>query len=228
MISDKQRKGYFRLWNAARKAQGWTTAKGWTTAQAEAKRREVQAAAIGVEKSSKFLSDEELDRVLSAFAALGDSVRGTRESDHPEEGKARRWVWVIKNQLTPCLKLYVGDGVEAYLDSVLRDRFKVFKGLGHWTELDPLPVVRMGKNGKPFEGPGPLQQFLITVSRLLQDKRSKAGDSIHAMKTKAGVRCDCAVCSQRRTWEAAKTKAQKPSRKKAKKEAEVPLENQPF
>jgi hypothetical protein len=38
--------------------------------------------------------------------------------------------------------------------------------------------------------------MIYTLSARLNDKRKVAGDTIHDMKIKAGVKCTCAACSK--------------------------------
>lgn len=197
MITNDQRRKYFGWWRDACKAQGWTKENGWTAEMTEDKRHEIQAKAINAVKSSSQLTDEEFDWVKAAFRALADNLKGVQETTDKEAGKARRWIWVIKHRLTPCLRLYVGND-EAYLAALLRDRFKVFAGLSHWTQLSPSPEVRLGPRGALVEGPGQLQQFLITVSARVHAHRKEAGDSVHEMNLKARVKCECAACASRR------------------------------
>ena len=41
-----------------------------------------------------------------------------------------------------------------------------------------------------------LRRLRFTISARLNEKRKASGDTIHDMRTKAGVKCQCAKCSR--------------------------------
>lgn len=193
-MSPKQENFYWGLWGKVCVERGWDRLPG---KEREVKRKEVMAQIFGEPKSMRTLSNGEFDRVKVAFQALAngqDLVQAVHELDHPEDGDRRRIVWKIEHVVIPCLGVYV-ERPEAYLAEVLRDRFKVFSGLSHWSLLPHERTVKEDEDGRLVSWPNALRMFLMTATRLADDLRQKAGHSVHEMKTAAGVQCACKACA---------------------------------
>jgi hypothetical protein len=105
----------------------------------------------------------------------------------------------ILTELIPCLELYIPD-VKGYLTSIMEDKnrwWKIDRPVCEITmmDLDAKPTWKKNKTSGEFEPmPSTLEQFRFTLMARLNVKRNEAGDTIHEMKIKAGVKCDCAPC----------------------------------
>lgn len=184
---------YLRLWGKACIAQGWTTAKGLTSIQIDAKRKEQHAIVFGSPISAKQINPRGMfDDIKAHFLMLTDNIKGTIETDHAEIGEARRLRKLIEEHLK-CLALYHPDP-EAYLTAILLDKFR---GV---TDLDSLSAKR-----SYLERPSQLEQVVWTLNRCINGKeglRNQAGHSLHDMRTRAGLECDCTLCINRRKFNA--------------------------
>ena len=107
-----------------------------------------------------------------------------------------RQLFLIKLQLR-CVALYRDP--EPYLARVIKDKFR---GATSLDDLGDKPRVRCLPGTTDLqEGDSDLMMLRYTLAARLNDMRNEAGDSIHGMKTKAGVLCVCAPCSKaRREW----------------------------
>lgn len=98
-----------------------------------------------------------------------------------------------------CLALYVPD-VAGYVATVVADKFGVpVDGALTLDDLGDRPTVRerevMGKSTTELvDGPSQLEQLVMTLWARVQALRERAGHSLHDMRTRAGVPCDCAQC----------------------------------
>jgi hypothetical protein len=94
-----------------------------------------------------------------------------------------------------CLALYMGD-VETYVATICLERFHT----PDWHDLSELQVPH---RNNPKVKSSPLEQFLWTINGRLNGKRgfrARAGDSVHDMRTKAGLECGCSECAPRRRF----------------------------
>lgn len=80
--------------------------------------------ALGEEKSSKDMTDLELDRVLAIFALLQDpdDLQATMDAEHPTKSQMRRIRWSICNSPMG----------ESYVRAVARNKF----GTARWESLN--------------------------------------------------------------------------------------------
>jgi len=149
---------------------------------------------------------ERLDECTKLMAELncllGVSVEAGKEASDPSLNRAR----VIRNQILteiiPCLEMYRGERLPSDLADILEDKnrwWKLDRPVRGITlmDLDDLPIFRYDKaaSKKKFVG-SQLKQMQWTLSRWLNTLRNEAGDTIHEMKTKASVPCDCAACKK--------------------------------
>lgn len=179
-MTPAQTKLYWREWAAVRRVD--------TTAD----RHALHVRALGREVSSKAFTNRQLDAVLGVFRAVArpaDVGAQMRQQDQERE----RHLYAIGQQLR-CVALYREP--ESYLARVIKDKFRGAKSLD---DLGDKPRIRCLPGTTDLqEGDSDLMMLRYTLAARLNDLRNEAGDSIHQMKTKAGVRCDCAVCSKAR------------------------------
>lgn len=197
LLSKSQSQRFWREWSAACRYQGWK--ETLSADEIDAKRKELLArcgfkSLTLVDKTSGF------DRVLAELRALQDDLQRTVETEDPTIGAARRFRAVILQEIIPCLALYEDDA-NVYLTTVI-------SGLVRWNktdrperdptleDLDAKPTFKKSASGQWREGPSKLEQAMMTLNARLHTKRRDAGDTIHDMKLRAGVACDCKICSQ--------------------------------
>lgn len=167
-------------------AEWWPNAcaaQGWDVKDRE-RRLEVLSEAVGreLESANDLDSRGDVDKVKSHLGMLADSVQGAIEVDHPEEGQGRR-LRVGLRDLVKCIGVY-HPAPEAYLR-------KIIEGICNKGSRFDLP----GIDGLSASGhPSQLHQVLTATARAVHGKRRQAGDSVHGMKTRAGVQCNCALC----------------------------------
>lgn len=193
----EQQRLYFALWRDACRNQGWTTANGWTTKAIDAKRKEVHTEVFESPISSKEInSREDFGAIKAKFLELADNLAGTIETDHPEFDHARRLRACIAD-LLKCLRVYLSDQAEPYLRSILVDKFGI-SDVDSLSAERPKPFLR---RGILIEPPSQLEQALMTLSGRVNGKsgfRHLAGHSMHDMRTRAGLPCNCLQCVPRR------------------------------
>ena len=157
--------------------------------------------------STDDLTDEnEITHVKKCLGMIADDLAATGEVGRPEINKARQKRDVVR-ELTKCIGVY-HPRPRAYVAKIVDDKFNSWRKFGPSLTIKDLtddPIFL--KDGR--ELPSQLDQLLFTLSACLNGsgkmrggKRSRfgfrvaAGDSLHDMKMKAGVRCDCAACSK--------------------------------
>jgi hypothetical protein len=119
-MTPKQISLYWRKWSLAKKVL--ISMAGMSPAEAEAERHEIHRRALGADISHTQLRNQDLDKVLDAFASYsllltGPTTGPTRAEDQP----ARRLRWAIDQLGLP----------DPYLDSIARDQF----GVDSWRTL---------------------------------------------------------------------------------------------
>jgi hypothetical protein len=180
-MTEKQTRMYWRAWAAVRRADP------------EADRQALTVQALGRLRSSKDLTNAELDRVLAAFRAVShpDDVDGQLRPQ--EQAQARRDHRIA--EVMACLRVY-RENPEAYVARVIADRQGLaVEAAPALADLDDRPTVRTRRDGVAYEGPSELDQVLMTVWSRIHGLRRKAGHTLHAMRMAAGWWCDCArIC----------------------------------
>lgn len=203
-LSPDQLKKFWQLWPQACRANGWTREAGLTTAEIDAKRKEFLAS-CGFESLTTVDRTTGFTKVKNGLLVLiGASLQSGLEVGDPTLNKARNYRHVIMNDLTPCLALYVED-VAGYITAIMEDKnrwWKIDRPACEITleDLDAKPIVRRLKNAdgkwEPKEFPSQLEQLVMTLAARLNVLRNKSDESIHTMKTRAGVPCGCKQCSR--------------------------------
>lgn len=192
---------FWQLWPKACRANSWTRDAGMSAAEIDAKRKEVLRE-CGFDSLTKVDRTDGFTKVKNKLLILiGESIQAGREDQDPTENKARTQRWKIEKEILPCLALYEED-VTGYVATViagLSRHYKVDRPTRPPTlsDLDTKPSFTK-RDGKWIKGPSQMLQALMTLSARLDDKRAAAGDSLHDMKTKAGLKCDCAGCERGR------------------------------
>lgn len=199
LLSESQVKRFWREWADACRAQGWTTEKGVTSKQVDAHRKSLLKRA-GFESLKQVDRSAGFNRVLGELGILSSRLKPTVERDNPQIDAERRKRWVIQNRLLPCLGVYV-DNPDRYLASILQDKF-AWKPTGNYgvpMTLDDLaddPVIVTGSAGQLIERPSQLDQVIMTLESRIQNRRKESGDSVHDMRMKAEISCDCRICTK--------------------------------
>lgn len=127
-MTKSQTARYWRDWSRCRKIL--TELGEFSPADADAQRKVIQREAIGAEKSSKDLTNADLDKVFRAFGkilVLADGPRKGPEEDQP----VKRLIYAIEQLGVP----------EPYLQKICRDQY----GTSDWRQLpeDKLTKFRM-------------------------------------------------------------------------------------
>lgn len=194
-MTAKQNSLYWREWGTVR---GYAKAKRLP----EPDRHAFHVQALGADKSHQVFSNADFDKVLGAFRAYHQPANidaQLRQQDQPHKRKLAK-----VRELLKCLALYLPDA-HAYARGIIRD--KVNRGSAQAVtaieDLSDEPRHYTDSEGAVRELPSQLEQLLMTLERALNGKhgfRARAGDSLHDMKLKAGVKCYCAsiCCPPRR------------------------------
>lgn len=185
-ITKAQRWKILELWSAVCKNRGWRAGD-------RAFRLETFGGILGrgLKSTDQIGRLDECTKVMAELEAmLGVSLRAGMEAADPGRNRKRNWRWLIEKELLPCLALYVENGLpgaRAYL-------VEVMVGKSRWRKADrPESVPSLADFGERT-----CQQIFWTVSARLNSHRKASGDTGHDMKTKAGVRCDCATICRRK------------------------------
>lgn len=209
-LSPAQVQRFWREWPKACKSMTWTKESGMTSAQIDAKRKEFLAG-CGFKSLTEVDRVAGFTRVLNELLVLqGNSVKAAQETIDPSLNEARVLRNQILTEIIPCLELYRGEQFPTDLAKIMEDKNRWWKldrperGMT-LMDLDARPIFRLDRaTGKQKFCGSQLSQIQWTLSRWLNDLRNASGDTCHAMKTKANVPCDCAVC---RDFKAAKIPA---------------------
>jgi hypothetical protein len=132
-MTDAQHALYFRLWAAACAQQGWDTLPA---SAREAKRHEIQDRLFGEGKSAKDINaTAEFDAIKQCFERLAMLVPSPGGEGQGEDdlaaGARRRLLNVAGQKLSELGELCAAD----YIETLLKDRFKVVKGVRSITDL---------------------------------------------------------------------------------------------
>lgn len=181
----------------------WTKAAGMTAAEIDAKRKEFLAR-CGFKSLTEVDRTEGFTRVLNELLVMqGVSLQAAKETVDPSLNQARVLRHQILTEIIPCLELYRGDALTSDLAKIMEDKNRWWKldrperGMT-LMDLDARPIYRTdrGTSKQKYCG-SQLSQMQWTLSRWLNDLRNQAGHTVHDMRIKANVPCDCAVCSGR-------------------------------
>lgn len=198
-LSTPQVQRFWREWPKSCAAMQWTRVAGMTAAEIDAKRKEFL-------KGCGFDSLKDVDRVAGFTKVLnellvlqGVSLKAAHETVDPSLNRSRVLRNHILTELVPCLELYVED-VRAYITKIMQDKnrwWKIDRPECEMTLMDLSAEKIPGTDratGEVKEYPSQLEQLLYTLSARLNELRNQAGDTIHDMKVRAGVECNCKPC----------------------------------
>jgi hypothetical protein len=192
-VTAKQSSLYWREWAAARRA---AIAAGHTI-----DRHECHTRALGKPKSSKLLTNADLDKVLAIFrsytrpADLRPQLRQLRmpriRLEHKiviEQAALLAVLLPPHATIQPCNHSTALDrqlAAESYILQIMRERFGTtdIKAIPH--DLD---------NTDPTRKDTPLEMLRNTLSSRINKLRNAAGLTIHEMNQLAGLACDCKPC----------------------------------
>ena len=209
-ITVPQRTSLMILWSKVCKDRGW---KASDKALRLAKFSEIIGRPIA--SSDQIERIDECTKLMKELQAmLGVSVQAALEADNLYINRARVLRNVILTELVPCLELYVAD-VNAYIAEIMEDKnrwWKIDRPSRGMTlmDLSAEPIRKFDfKTRTMKEFPSQLDQMVYTLSSCLNGsgkvragKKSRLGfrvaanDTLHDMKTKAGIPCGCVDCSR--------------------------------
>ena len=182
---------------------GWTKANGMSAAEIDAKRKEFLLR-CGFDSLTKVDRVDGFTKVLKELLVLqGTDLNAAIESEDLTINKARTIRNFIVSDLVPCLELYIAD-VRSYLTSIMEDKnrwWKIDRPACDITlmDLDAKPVHRFDVKTKSMKDfPSQLEQLKWTLAARLNTLRNESGDTIHTMRTRAGLGCSCAACTSLR------------------------------
>lgn len=126
-MTPAQHNKYWRMWGRVRKAL--TEFGDFSKADADAERKAIHREALGNDKSSKDLTNHDLDKIFDAFDSVLVIFDGPGNHDRAERGPKARLLWAI-DQL----------GLEEpYIQSICLDsEFKT----SAWRSLDEKQLTR--------------------------------------------------------------------------------------
>lgn len=186
ILSTAQLQLFWREWANTCRAMHWTRDAGLTADQINQHRKEFLAK-CGYDSLTKVNRTDGFTRVISELRVLqGVDLKAAREAGDPSLNEARVFRNKILAEIIPCLELYMDD-VRGYLTTILAEKFR-----WHKTDRPDREPTLMDLDGRQ------LKQILFTLSARLNSKRKDAGDSIHDMRTRAGLDCDCSDCQSSR------------------------------
>jgi len=159
-----------------------------------------------LESTNDLDNGADVDRVKACLGMLADKMKETGEVGRPEIGRARRLRDVIRDQIK-CLGVYIPKP-RAFVAEIINDKFNRAGRLKTLTVRDLTDDPIILRDGR--EIPSQLDQLVYTLGACLNGSgklrggkrarlglRVEAGDTLHEMKMKAGVRCDCATGDHR-------------------------------
>jgi hypothetical protein len=181
-LSHDQVKRFWYLWKQVCLANAWTKDAGLSAADIDARRKAILrecgfASLTTVDRTAGFTKVKNKLLIL-----IGTDLQAAQEDQDATANTSRNHRWVIEKEILPCLALYLED-VTGYVAGILADTLRHYK-----TDRPTRPP------GLGDLTPAQMHRTLMTLSARLNAKRKSAGDTIHEMRTKAGVRCDCAGC----------------------------------
>jgi len=207
----KFNRGQPGLWYGACKAKGWDP-------QDKELRLRVLSQIVGhpLASSSDIERITEFTKVKNELLIMqGVSLQAGIEGSDTTANDARVLRNQILTEIIPCLELYVSD-IRGYLTEIMADKnrwWKIDRPVRDITvmDLDARPIIRPDKQtGEPRQFPSQLKQLQFTLSARLNEKRKKAGHTIHQMRLAAGLQCYCTKCVRRRPVSVAMPKAEVP------------------
>lgn len=118
-MTDAQTKRYWRDWSQIRKML--IEMGDFSKDDADAERKQIHIRALGCDKSSKDLTNKDLDKIFKAFKEYLVLIDGPKKSTGEPDGECKRLIWAITQ-----------TGLEdPYLESIAKDQF----GRTDWRNL---------------------------------------------------------------------------------------------
>lgn len=119
---------YWRTWSKVRKTL--IEMGGYSPADADAERHEIHRQALGADKSSKEITNRDLDAILDHFQSYLVLAEGpTTGPARTESQPVKRLIYAIQQTGLP----------EPYLESIARDQF----GTSDWRSLDEARLAKL-------------------------------------------------------------------------------------
>ncbi|MDE2020943.1 MAG: hypothetical protein KGJ13_11455 [Patescibacteria group bacterium] len=209
-ITAAQRTVIMKLWGRVCKDRGW-----------KASDREFRLGKFGEIIGRPITSTDDIGRIdectklmKELSALLGVDVQAAREADDLTINRARVLFHQICGELVPCLELYIAD-VRGYLTAIMEDKnrwWKIDRPARDIkiTDLTARPIRKWDfKTRSMKEFPSQLEQLQYTLAARLNTLRNQAGDSIHDMRTRAGLGCNCSKCISARNQSALQNPGEK-------------------
>ena len=199
-LSEEQVKLFWREWPKSCAAMRWTREAGMSAKEIDAKRKEFLLR-CGFDSLTKVDKLDGFTKVKNELLVLqGVSINAAQETIDPSLNQARVLRNQILTEIIPCLELYRGEKLVADIADIMEDKnrwWKLDRPARGMTlmDLDARPITRTDrKTGEEKFMGSQLSQMQWTLARWKNELRNAAGDTIHDMRTKAGVPCACAIC----------------------------------
>lgn len=224
IMTPRQTKTYWSMWNAACKAQGWRVGapvpqflnsqlSTLNSQLIDALRHRCHVDA-GVPESSKHInSTHHFDAIKAHLLFLANNLKGAVETDHPEHGTTRRLINKIFHYQLPLLEAVLSGSTlnsqpstlnltAAYLAPLLKQKYKLHRGLEDIDTLSAQPDFRPSTlNHKPSSK---LERLIMDIARTIQAKRKQRIDpstgkswTVHELHRAANLPCpfNCRQCN---------------------------------
>jgi len=183
----------FRLWRDACARQGWDKL---SSAERDLKRKEQLRAVFGFEKSFTELNTKgDCDLFFARLKFLADNLQGAREDQDPEPGQRRRYM----HRIGELLSEFDEVGQLEYVEPILKERFKRFKGLNTIGDLNTEDLHQMvmtldSRLRQIVKGPpGPLSWIMPRLPRFRKRKdTSEAAATMAPVIPDPAFQCDVA------------------------------------
>lgn len=146
------------------------------------------------------------DRLKAHCLAILDDANLTAQV-RVQEQPTNRLHWKIRDVLK-CLAVYplskpMGwEGARQYAREIIRDKVDhgSLRGVTDLEDLSDIANAYEDSDGNLIERPSQVEQMVMTLSARLngaEGLRNRAGDDLHTMKMRAGVKCFCKPCKLR-------------------------------
>lgn len=169
------------LWPQACEAQGWRREDNELRYDIFAQvlgriPRHAQTLAAGHHISANDFDNSDFDRVKAHLKFLADNIAGAIETDHPDLGERRRYLWLIRNDLHRLMEA-LGVPFNPYLTAILRAEH-------HAQDLDLLDTPA-------------IYRLVLTLTARIDSKRRAKGWTKHDLYHAAALRCPpgCRQCA---------------------------------
>lgn len=147
LMSEAQAAGFWRLWAAVMRAQGWPSSEN-------NQRRHEVLASLGFASIKDVDMKDGFDRVKKRLEELADKVHNERI----DEGQRRRFLHRIEEQRVTLVALMGSFEASSYLAVLWTERFKRFAGVN---VVEDLPTVE-------------LMQVVMTLDRVIKQQMEAA------------------------------------------------------